>query len=75
MFSKKLLTLLIWLLLKFYKVANKVKIESGFPFILGSEREMEGDYLNWKEIKKGKIMQERCREGKVVTEVVTLRGN
>ena len=46
MFSKKLLTLLIWLLLKFYKVANKVKIESGFPFILGSEREMEGDYLN-----------------------------
>ena len=44
MFSKKLETLLIWLSLKLYRVVNKVVIESGFPFILDSERGGEDDH-------------------------------
>ena len=40
----KLYTVLIWLWLKLYKVVNKVEIESSFPFILDSEREVVDNY-------------------------------
>ena len=47
-FSKKLETLLIWRNRnpnpRLYKVVNKVVIESGFPFILDSERGGEDDH-------------------------------
>ena len=58
-------------------------IESGFPFILESERQGEDDY-SIKDGGRGNVlvwyvdiwfdMQEGCREGRVVTEPVTLRG-